>query len=435
MSERFVVATNEVGGVLLPRTPTTVEQLGVGAGIVLDLALKTLFQYGQRRGKELAEQLCINHNALFEVMVEARNRKLCELQGSSASYETLWVYALSQAGRDHVARVMERDQYFGAVPVSLEHSNEMVKRQSVTGRKVTLPDIRELFKDLVLGDDLIKQFGPACNSGQSIFLYGHPGNGKTLLARQLSRLVDRPIVIPKAIEADGQVIKLFDPGVHKVVSPSDFGIGDTDLREFDTRWVLIERPFVVVGGELMMHHLDIAFDDKLKYYTAPLQMMANGGIFLIDDFGRQRVSPQEILNRWIVPLENRVDFFTLVTGRQIVVPFDVLLVLSTNLAPQDLVDEAFLRRIRFKIEVRNPTEAQFKEIFRRMCAARGVEYNDAMITYLINYHYFESGRELRSCHPRDLLDQMVELASFEGAPLTLNSDLIDAACRTYFIES
>jgi predicted ATPase with chaperone activity len=333
-----------------------------------------------------------------------------------------------------VASIQERDLYVGPAPVTLEDYCEMVRLQSIRGRRVTMDQVRDVLADLVISDPLLRQLGPACNSGQSMFLYGHPGNGKTLIAERLSRLSDRPVAIPYAVEADNQIIRLFDPMIHVPVGPEEGGVPDHLQSQFDGRWVLCRRPFVVVGGELRLEQLDLTYDPQLRYYVAPLQMRANGGAFLVDDFGRQRVPPEDLLNRWIVPLEKHVDFFTLSTGKQIEVPFEALLIFSTNLAPQELVDEAFLRRIRYKVEIKDPTEAEYREIFRRVCAQQRMAYDEEAVTYLINYHYFETRRELRACHPRDLVEQIVDLARFERTQPSLTHDLIDAACHTYFIE-
>jgi len=423
--------------VMLPRPPRTPEETGLREALLIELILKTIYTQGQASGREITETVKLRHEIVFALLQEIRPQQYVEVRGSERGtmHEAGRIYGLTEKGRQFVQAVMERDRYVGAAPVTLPEYCEMVQLQSIRQRQVTQTMVREVLADLVIAEDTLRQLGPACNSGQSLFLYGKPGNGKTLISQRLSQLSERPIALPYAVETDNQIIKLLDPAVHQAVSVEEGGLADEEKKNYDERWQLIRRPFIVVGGELTLAQLDLTYDPELRYYAAPLQMKANGGTFLIDDFGRQRMRPEQLLNRWILPLEKRIDFFTLHTGKQIQVPFDVFLIFSTNLEPYQLVDEAFLRRIRYKIEIKDPTEEEFKEIFRRTCAARGIPYDEKMVTYLINHHYFEARRELRAVHPRDLIDQMVDLAKFENAPLVLSQDLIDAACRTYFIEA
>jgi predicted ATPase with chaperone activity len=272
--------------------------------------------------------------------------------------------------------------------------------------------------------------GPAVNSGRSIFLFGNPGNGKTSIAEAIgSMLMEGDIYIPYAVEVEGQIIKVFDNVNHILAEKQP-----QDQRGLDPRWVLIRRPFIVVGGELTLEGLDLVYDINNKYYEAPFQMKANGGIFLIDDFGRQQVRPRDLLNRWIVPLEKRIDFLTLHTGRKIEIPFEVLIVFSTNLAPKDLVDEAFLRRIRHKIEVDDPSWDGYREIFKRVCESKDIDWNDRALAYLIQEHYIKANRSPRACHPRDLLDQIIDIANYLNLPPTLSKELVDRAANSYFVE-
>ncbi len=299
--------------------------------------------------------------------------------------------------------------------------------------------MRQILSSLVLSEKTFKRIGPALNSGTSMFLYGPPGNGKTTIARAIgNQILSQSIYIPYSIYIDGQVVKLYDSVNHQLAQdeePTTYtGSGTLRGVRRDPRWVKIRRPFVVVGGELSLAGLDLVYDDVHKYYEAPFQVKANGGIFLIDDFGRQQVRPRDLLNRWIVPLENRIDFLTLHTGRKIEVPFDVLVVFSTNLPPKDLVDEAFLRRLRHKIEIGDPSYEDYREIFKRVAADKKVTYNDQALAHLLQEWYIKKDRKLRASHPRDLCDQIVDISKYEGIETAMTTDLIDRAAESYFVD-
>jgi SpoVK/Ycf46/Vps4 family AAA+-type ATPase len=295
-------------------------------------------------------------------------------------------------------------------------------------------DLRRVMTNLIISDEMLSRIGPAVNSGRSIFLYGPPGNGKTTISEKIGRMIlGDDIWIPYAIDVDGQIVQVYDSVNHEL-SEQEARIKAGTGKVRDVRWVRIKRPMIMVGGELTMAGLDLVWNDVNKFYEAPYQVKANGGMFLIDDFGRQQVRPKDLLNRWIVPLEKGVDFLTLNNGRKIEVPFFVLIVFSTNLDPKDLVDEAFLRRIRYKIEVGNPTYDQFREIFKLMCRLLKVPYDEQGLAYLLNEWYVKQDRDLRFVHPRDLLSQIIDIATYLNKPPTLTKDLIDRACASYFVE-
>jgi predicted ATPase with chaperone activity len=374
-------------------------------------------------------------------MEALKREKFVEIKSSQQMGlgEGTYQYAISGAGIARAREALERSQYAGPAPVPLKTYNESILRQSKGRPQVISRLLRQALAELVLSERVLQRLGPAINSGTSIFLYGPPGNGKTSIARAVGSMILREsMYIPYAIFIDGQVVKLYDSVNHQLVRDEDSTpLGTGALRSGsrrDPRWVRIRRPFIIVGGELTMEGLDLVFDDVNKYYEAPFQVKANGGILLIDDFGRQQVRPRDLLNRWIVPLENRIDYLTLHTGRKVDVPFDVLVVFSTNLPPKDLVDEAFLRRLRHKIEIGDPTYDEYREIFKRVSVAKNITYSDQGLAYLLQEWYIKRARKLRASHPRDLCDQILDIANYLSVEPAMSRDLIDRAAESYFVE-
>ena len=425
----------------VPPPLSRLEDTGLPLVYIADLGLKILYNSGYLTGFQISDRLALPFNGIGDQVLEFLKReKLVEVKGSGGFGEGAYQYQITAAGIARAREAMDRNQYAGAVPVPIHVYNGAVTRQSGGRHTVTQRVMRQALAELVMGEKTFARIGPAANSGTSLFLYGAPGNGKTSIARAIGKMIlGEDMYIPYAVDVEGQIIKIYDNVNHQVIEEEDADAqtGTNALRagpKRDLRWIKIKRPFIVVGGELTMAGLDLQFDEVNKFYEAPFQQKANGGMFLIDDFGRQQIRPRDLLNRWIVPLENRVDFLTLHNGRKIEIPFEVLVVFSTNLPPKDLVDEAFLRRIRHKIEILDPTFEEFREIFRRVALAKKIVYDDKGLAYLLQEWYIKRNRKLRSNHPRDILEQILDISSYLNLEPAMTKDLIDRACESYFVE-
>jgi hypothetical protein len=420
-------------GAAAPPLPRTIHDTGLPRDLIEQLLMKTLYT-GEATGLEVADRLRLPYSLLEPVIEHIRAEQQIEVKGATGSGSASYRYALSDVGRDRARQYLDVCQYVGPAPVPLEAYIAEMRALARARGDIDEERLRDGFKHLVVGDHVLEQLGPAVNAGKAVFLYGSPGNGKSVIAEGMGRAIGGHMYMPHAIAIDGQIITMFDPINHEAL---DLEVDPTSVitsTPRDRRWVRIRRPVVTVGGELTLDMLDLTFNPLAKFYEAPLQLKANGGVFLVDDFGRQRIRPEDLLNRWIVPLESRVDYLTLHTGKKFQVPFDVLIVFATNLDPKALADEAFLRRIPYKIPVVDPSLEEFSKIFELNCVRRKLKFHQVMVAYLHRRHYGPARRPMRACHPRDILDQITALCRYRGIQPSITRELLDRACESYFVD-
>ena len=416
-------------GEFFPVEPATFAEAKVNEGEVEALALKSLMAQAEASGRALSSEICLPFKLVERVLGKLKNDQLVAYKSSAPMND--YVYGLTDMGRERSRRHSETTTYVGAAPVALSEYVKAVTAQSIATQQPTLKDVKRAFSDLLINENMIRRLGPAMNSGRGMFLFGGPGNGKTSIAERVTAAFGETIWIPRAIGIEGSVLRLFDPMNHEEV-PVETGGALFNQTKWDERWVRIRRPTIIVGGELTMEALEVATDSDSGISEAPVQLKSNCGTLVIDDFGRQRMSTDELLNRWIVPLEKRYDFLNMPGGKKIQVPFDQLIVFSTNLEPKDLVDGAFLRRIPYKIEVTNPSEDEFRALLKIMAPKMKVEYDQEVADYLIEHHYKRVDRPFACCQPRDLLDQVRNYCHFLELENKMTRETIDFAVDNYF---
>ncbi len=412
-----------------PRPAGTFEDAGLTPALVESLVLKFLVGAGEASGRRIADELGLPFSPFPEYLRHLKSQQIVSYANTATAND--YRYSLTDSGRARARKHLQECAYVGTAPVPFKDYLESVAAQSIAKEQPTEADLRQAFSDLLIDDSMFESLGPAINSGKGLFLYGYPGNGKTSIAERITKCFGTNVWIPRVINIEGQIVTLFDSAKHEPIRPRRGGILRDDAQ--DDRWIEIKRPTIVAGGELTMENLEIYHDTANNICEAPLQLKSNNGTFLIDDFGRQRMAPIELLNRWIVPLEKRYDFLRLPSGKTVQVPFDQLILFSTNLEPKDLVDEAFLRRIPYKINAADPTEENFRKLFSIFAPKMGFEaFDDAVIDDLINRHYKAVERPFRACQPRDLLLQVRNYCNYHQFPLQLKSEYFDFAVGNYF---
>jgi predicted ATPase with chaperone activity len=421
--------------IALPPRPRTTEETGLPFSFICDLVLKVLYFNGSMLGRDIAAHTCLPFAFLETTLKFLADEGYTSTAGvrmtSLAPGETISAgmeHQISSTGRQKARELMELNQYAGPAPVPIAEYTAMAEQQAAVDGVVNRARLHDAFSDLVLSESVLDHLGPALSAREAIFLHGPPGNGKTSIAEAAASLMGPPVFVPRALYVHGEVIRFFDPIHHTSIT--------RELPPHDRRWQLVQRPAVKVGGELTPKMLELNYDSTLGFYEASMQLKANGGLFLIDDFGRQQnMLPRDLLNRLIVPLEKRVDYANISrAGTTVAVPFTCLLILSTNMRPQNLMDEAFLRRVHFKVHVPDPTEAEYREIWRRRCVGEGLRIDDDVVTRLIERHYTAKGRALHGSHPRDLLNHIVHAARYFGRPVAMTDTLMEWACQTYFVD-
>jgi hypothetical protein len=421
--------TGDLNEPMIPVEPASLQEAGLSESILEDMATRLLLARGEMSGRAIADQFKLPFGMVEPTLMRLKAQQLTVYSGATAFND--YIHSLTDAGRDRARRNNLKTTYYGSAPVPIDQYIESVKLQTIESQHPTREDLKRAFSDLLIPDGLLSRLGPAINSGRGMFLYGNPGNGKTSIAERVTKSFGHYIWIPRAILIDGEIMRLFDPLNHQP-RPLRNSEGLLVESNIDRRWIRVLRPTIIAGGELTMSMLEITRNPDTNICEAPLQLKSNCGVLLMDDFGRQRISVQELLNRWMIPLEQRHDYLSLQSGKRFKVPFDQLVVFSTNLQPKDLVDDAFLRRIPYKIEVPNPSETEFRKLFHIMAKTMTIAYKPELLDYLISTHYKGVGRSFRNCQPRDLLMQIRSYCLFNNIPLQVSKETIDFAVDNYF---
>ena len=415
-----------------PSAPNNVAETGLSLDFIADLAMKHIISMGEFSLSDLSQRIGLPFAILDEAIELLRREKRVEVRGATQFVKSSFSFIATETGKKYGGELMEICRYAGPAPVVLEDYKEMVENQSIRNITINNDVVEAAFSQIVISEHMLRRLGPAISSGAPMFIYGPPGNGKTTIAETIGQVLPGTVFVPHALYVGGQIITVFDPVNH--VPVVDLPDENVPTETIDRRWVRVQRPIVMTGGELTLRMLDLEFNTIAKFYEAPLQMKANNGLFILDDFGRQQMDPQSLLNRWIINLDRQIDFMSMHTGMKFEVPFDQLVIFATNLDPKRLVDEAFLRRIRYKIKIEHPTEAEFREIFERVCRMNAIPFRHDIYEYLIEHWYRRHNIAFNACHPRDLVDHVIDLARFFDETPELHRDTIDHACENYFVD-
>jgi len=419
-----------------PPVPESLEELAIPPAIVEQLVLKYLYFRGELLGREIGTLLGLSFSLIDELLEALKRQHYVGVKKSLGMGNMSGIFALTEAGRNLAREHLGNNQYAGPAPVPLYQYAEVVRRQKLADNWLNPQSLVDAFKHLVVENDVLAQIGPAVNASKSFLIYGQPGNGKTALAESLFRVDTEPIFMPYALECQGNIIQLYDPIYHQKIDDAQTGISALATEmPYDGRWFKCRRPFIITGGELTLDMLDLSYNPHSKVYDAPFQLKANNGIYLIDDFGRQKANPAEILNRWIVPMERHIDYLSFHAGGKMTVPFEAFLIFSTNLRPDQLGDEAFLRRIQYKMFLRSPKRPEFTNIFTRFAGSKKLECTEEVVDSFIQKHYLAADKRFRRCHPRDVIMHAIDIINFESLPMVLTDDVLDRAFQSCFVEN
>jgi predicted ATPase with chaperone activity len=421
---------------VVPPVPESIDDIGIPASIVEQLILKYLYFRGELIGREIGSLLGLQFSLIDEMLETMKRQHVVAVKKSLGMGNMSAIFLLTESGRNLAREHLENNQYAGPAPVPLYQYTEVVRLQKLKENWLSPQLLRNAFKHLVVEADILSQIGPAVNASKSFLIYGQPGNGKTALAESLFRVESEPIYMPYALECQGNIIQLYDPIYHQKIDDqaSVLSALSNDVPH-DGRWFKCRRPFIITGGELTLDMLDLSFNKHSKVYDAPFQLKANNGIYLIDDFGRQKATPAEILNRWIVPMERHIDYLTFQAGGKMTVPFEAFLIFSTNLRPDSLGDEAFLRRIQYKMFLRSPKAPEFIQIFERFAASRELICSPQIVEQFVQKHYIKGDKRFRRCHPRDVITHAIDIINFERLAPELSEDVLDRAFNSCFVEN